>query len=171
MNETATTRTSFRLAALAFALICSLPMQMPTAIAAGAVEMQVDRIVKIAIMEYNSAMRDGDPAGWLKYFTDNVKRRDPQSAQEGKQAFAAYYGWEFENFQAGWSTKKVLISGRSGAVEFEWDAVHKASGTPLKVNMVAIFEMASSGKFESVDFYFDTAKLGSYFTHEGAQGQ
>lgn len=143
-------------------LLCLLSFQPDRAAAAGAVEMQVERIVVIAIKEYNDAMAAGDTGGWLKYFTDNVKRHGPQSSQEGKQAFSDYYRGEFESFQARWATKKMIVSGRTAAVEFEWDAVHKASGTPLKVDMVAVFGMASSGKFDSVNFYFDTAKLGQY---------
>ncbi len=136
--------------------------QTRPAVAAGAVAMQVERIIKIAIMEYNSAMRDGDAARWTKYFTDNVKRNAPQASQEGMKAFSDYYAWEFGNFDAAWTTKRMIISGPVGAVELEWDAVHKASGNPVKVNMVAIFELASSGKFQSVDFYFDSAGLGDY---------
>jgi hypothetical protein len=137
-------------------------IQPRTVLAAGAVEMQVARIVNSAVDGYNGAMETGDPGGWLKYFTDNVKRQGPQSAQEGKQAFSEYYRREFETFRAKWTTTHMVISGRSGAVEFEWNAIHKASGTPLKVDMVAVFELASSGKFESVKFYFDTAMLGQY---------
>ena len=146
------------------ALLFIAPLHVRTAAGAGAVAMQVERIIKIAIMEYNSAMRDGDAARWVKYFTDNVKRNAPQGSQEGMKAFSDFYAWEFENFEATWTTKRMIISGPVGAVEFEWDAVHKASGTPVKVNMVAIFELASSGKFQSVDFYFDSAELGNYLT-------
>jgi len=149
-------------------LLMSVLLQVRSAMAAGAVAMQVERIVKIAIMEYNSAMRDGDTARWLKYFTDNVKRQAPDGSQQGMKAFAEYYGWEFENFEATWATKRMIISGPIGAVEFEWDAVHKASGTPVKIDMVALFELASSGKFESVTFYFDTAKYADFFA--GAPG-
>ena len=153
-------------------LVSGLVALLPArgALAAGAVEMQVERIVKIAIMEYNSAMRSGDAARWLKYFTDNVKRQGPDGAQVGKQAFSDYYQWEFGNFEASWKSKRMLISGRSGAVEFEWDAVHRPTGAPVKLDMVAIFELASSGKFESANFYFDTAKVGQYFADvPGAQ--
>src|SRR5262245_9151238 len=45
--------------------------------AAGAVEMQVERIVTTAIDEYNLAMEEGSPEAWLKYFTDNVRRSSP----------------------------------------------------------------------------------------------
>lgn len=161
-------RAFFAVRILVGALLCLGLLQTGPAKAAGAVEMQVDRIVKLAILEYNAAMREGDPARWLKYFTDNVKRHSPGSTQQGMQAFADYYAWEFHNFEATWTPKRTLISGRSGAVEFEWDAVHKPSGTALKSSMVVIFEMASSGKFEAADFYFDTAKQSAYFA--GAPG-
>jgi hypothetical protein len=134
--------------------------------AAGAVEMQVERIVVIAISEYNQAMQAGDPADWLKYFTDNVRRKDPLSSQQGKQAFADYYAREFKTFQVQWATKKMIISGRSAAVEFELNGVHKASGTPVKADAVAILELASSGKFESIHYYFDTAKIGKYLADD-----
>lgn len=130
--------------------------------------MQVERIVIIAIDEYNDAMAAGDPDGWVKYFTDNVRRHAPQSAQQGKQAFSDYYRGEFGKYRARWNTKKMIVSGRSAAVVFEWDAVHKPTDTPLKVDMVAVFELASSGKFESVSFYFDTAKLEPVSVARGA---
>lgn len=123
--------------------------------------MQVERILVLAISEYNDAMAAGDPAGWLKYFTDTVRRTGPQSAQQGKQAFADYYRTEFDSFRARWNTKKMIISGRSAAVEFEWDAVRKPDDTAVKLNMVAVFELAPNGKFDYVNFYFDPAKLGS----------
>lgn len=131
--------------------------------------MQVERMVIIAIDEYNDAMEAGEPGGWLKYFTDNVRRQAPQSAQQGKQEFSEYYRSEFENYRARWNFKKMIVSGRSAAVIFEWDAVHKPTAAPLKVEMVAVFELASSGKFESVDFYFDTAKLGQHAAKGGAE--
>lgn len=163
MNETRPTSRSSALFALVFVLLlCLSAFPMRTALAAGAVEMQVERMVVIAIDDYNAAMEAGEPAGWLKYFTDNVRRVSPQSSQQGKQEFSGYYRSEFENYRARWNTKKMIISGRSAAVVFEWDATHKPSGTPHKVDMVAVFELASSGKFESVGFYFDTANLGRH---------
>ncbi|HEX7811051.1 MAG TPA: nuclear transport factor 2 family protein [Burkholderiales bacterium] len=151
------------LAASAFtAVLCIAMFQMRAAHAAGAVEMQVERIVVQAIGEYNDAMTAGNPAGWLKYFTEGVRRRSPQSEQAGKEAFDDFYRKEFEAFRAKWTTSKMIIAGRSAAVEFEWDAVHKASNTPVKLNMVAIFQLAPNGKFESVNFYFDSAKLAQY---------
>jgi hypothetical protein len=134
--------------------------QIRTALAAGAVEMQVEHIIVQTIDEYNQAMESNDPSGWLRYFTDNVRRHGPLSDQQGKREFADYYGWEFKNFQAKVVTKKMLVSGRSAAVLFLWDAVHKPSGTPLQIEMVGIYEMGPSGRFDSVSFYYDTAKAG-----------
>jgi hypothetical protein len=144
-------------------LLLFAPYQMRTATGAGAVAMQVERIVKLALMEYNSAMRSGEPARWIKYFTDNVKRTSPTTSQDGMAAFSDYYAWEFENFEATWTTKRMLVSGPVGAVEFEWDAVHKPSGTPVKLDMVAVIELASSGKFQSISFYSGSTKHAEYF--------
>ena len=167
------TRPAVRFPALFVGIFISLlylsAFQTRTALAAGAVEMQVERIVVNATNEYNDAMEAGEPGGWLKYFTDNVRRVGPQSAQQGKQEFSEYYRSEFENYRARWNTKKMIISGRSAAVIFEWDAVHKPTGAQHKVDMVAVFELASSGKFESVGFYFDTANLGQYASKSGVE--
>ena len=149
-----------RITALAALSALLLTLGARTALAAGAVEMQVERIVVTAIDEYNAAMEAGDPAGWLKYFTDSVKRRDPLAAQSGRQEFADYYAREFKTLQMKWTTKKMIIMGRSAAVEFEWAGMHKDSNTPVKLDAVAMLEMASSGRFESINFYFDTAKAG-----------
>jgi hypothetical protein len=160
MKQTGSTGRPTGLAAWVLALlICTPALQVRETHAAGAVEMQVERIVVLAIEEYNDAMAAGDPAAWLKYFTEGVRRRAPQSEQAGKEAFDRYYRMEFETFRAKWTTRKMIIAGRSAAVEFEWDAVHKASDAPVKVNMVAVFQLAPNGKFESVNFYYDSAKL------------
>lgn len=152
--------------ACAFLSLLSIPAGV--AHAAGAVEMQVERIVVQAIGEYNDAMAAGDPAAWLKYFTEGVRRRAPQSEQDGKEAFDQYYRKEFEAFRAKWTTSKIIIAGRSAAVEFEWDAVHKASNAPVKINMVAVLQLAPNGKFDSVNFYFDSAKLAQYNVADAA---
>jgi ketosteroid isomerase-like protein len=141
--------------------LCAFPLS--TSYAAGAVEMQVEHILVQTIDEYNQAMETGDSSGWMKNFNDNVQRRSPLSEQTGKKDVGDYFAWEFKNFQAKYVTKKIVVSGRSAAVVFVWDAVHKASGTPLKIEMVGIFDLASSGRFDNVSFYFDTAKTGKFF--------
>ncbi len=161
MNRTKPKSKSVALVICVFSsLLCVSLVQTRSAVAAGAVEMQVARIVNSAIDGYNRAMETGEPGGWLKYFTDNVHRQGPRSQQQGKQAFSEYYGREFETYRARWTAKKMVVSGRSAAVLLEWEAVHKATDTPLKMEIAAFFELASSGKFEVVSFYFDTAKLG-----------
>ena len=51
---------------------------------------------------------------------------------------------------------------------FIWDAVHKPSGTALKLEMVGIYDMASSGRFDSVSFYYDSAKAGKFLADSAA---
>ena len=148
---------------VSISFLCLAPFQIRTALAAGAVEMQVERIISSSIEEYNQAMEAGDPDGWLKYFTDNVSRNALLSAQTGKKEFSDYYRWEFKNFQAKYVVRKMLVHERSAAVVFLWDAVHKPSGSPLLLEMVALYEMGPSGKFESVSFYYDTAKAAKFF--------
>jgi ketosteroid isomerase-like protein len=138
------------------------------ALAAGAVEMQVEHMISLSIDEYNQAMESGDPEGWLRYFTDNVSRNGLLSVQKGKGQFAEYYRWEFRNFQAKCVPKKIWVSGRTAAVLFAWDAVHKPSGNPVQVEMVGVYEMAASGKIESVSFYYDTAKVAKFFAESGS---
>ena len=145
--------------------LCSQPL---SALAAGAVEMQVEHIVVQTIDEYNQAMEAGDPAPWLRYFTDNVRRHAPQADQQGKKELADYYAWEFKTFRAKCAIQKILVSGRSAAVVFDWEAVHKESGKPLKLEMVGIYEMGPSGKFEAVSFYYDTAKAGQLLAASAA---
>ena len=137
----------------------------PLVFAAGSVEMQVKHLTEVSIEEYNQAMEAGIHDNWVKYFTDNVSRSDLLSAQQGKAEFSEYYRKEFKDFQAKMTIDKIIAEGRSAAVVFTWDAVHKASGRSLKLRMVGVFEMASSGKFESVSFYYDSEKLGK-FQHE-----
>ena len=58
-----------------------------TTFAAGAVEMQVESIIRQAMEEYNQSMENNDPAAWIKYFSDNVNRTSPVSSQSGKKIF------------------------------------------------------------------------------------
>ena len=148
------------LAALALGLSL-LPLR--PLFAAGSVEMQVEHLTKVAIEEYNEAMDAGTPDNWVKYFTDNVTRNDLLSSQHGKGEFAEYYQQEFKNFRAKMVVNKMIVGGRSVAVVFTWDAVHKLSGRSLKLEMVGVFEMASNGKFDSVSFYYDSAKAGKFY--------
>jgi predicted SnoaL-like aldol condensation-catalyzing enzyme len=131
-----------------------------SALAAGSVEMQVEHIINQAMEEYNQSMEAGDPESWLKYFSDNVTRQSPISSESGKKEFSAYFASEFKNFKAKYVVKKMIFGGRSAAVIFTWDAVHKKSNANIKVDMIGIYEMDTSGRFGSVIYYYDTAKIG-----------
>jgi predicted SnoaL-like aldol condensation-catalyzing enzyme len=141
------------------ALFAALLLQTSCAFAAGAVEMQVERHVLMAIDDYNSAMEAGSPEDWLKYFTDNVRRTGPLGSQQGRAAFNQYYQDEFKNLKARWTVKKTMATGRSVAAVVQCDLTRRATGAQGTLDMAIVFELAASGRFESIDFYFDTAKL------------
>ena len=149
--------------ALLTSILC-LSLLAPVAHATGDVEMQVEHLLVQAIDEYNQGMEANDLAGWVKYFTDNVRRHSPVSDQQGKQEFTDYYAWEFKNFKAKFVTKKIVVKGRNATMVFVWDAVPKPTGTPLQIEMVGVFELATSGRIESVSFFYDTAKTAKVFT-------
>lgn len=128
--------------------------------AAGSVEMQVESLIRQALNGYNNAMEAEDTAEWLKYFSDKASHQSPLSNQSGKQEFSDFFNAEFKAFKAKYEVKNIIVHGRNAAVVFSWEAQHKSSGDSIKVPMVAIFDMDSSGRFASVAYYFDTAKLG-----------
>ncbi len=155
MSTTSTIRRSF---AGIFLFVCSIISS--SAFAAGAVEMQVESIIRQAMDEYNQSMENNDPAAWVKYFSDNVSRTSPVSSQSGKKDFAEYIGHEYKTFKARMDVKKMIVAGRSAAVVFTWDATHRKSGDSVRIDMVGVYEMGTSGRFDSVVFYFDPAKAG-----------
>jgi hypothetical protein len=146
------------LAALFVLLLCAITLPA-RALAAGAVEMQVERIVTTAIDEYNQAMEEGNPEAWFKYFSDNVRRGSPLGAQQGRAAFDEYYQGEFKSFKARWNVRKTIVMGRSAVALVECELSQRSGGADGKVDMAIVFELASSGRFESLDFYFDTVKV------------
>jgi hypothetical protein len=153
-----TTRTIRRNFAGAILILSS--MFSSAAFAAGAVEMQVESIIRQAMEEYNQSMENNDPAAWIKYFSDNVSRTTPVSSQSGKKDFSDYMTGEYKTFKARFDVKKMIVGGRSAAVVFTWDATHRKSGDSVRIDMVGVYEMGSSGRFDSVVYYFDPAKAG-----------
>ncbi len=132
------------------------------ALATGSVEMQVEHIINQAMDEYNQSMETSDASGWLKYFSDNVTRQSPLSSETGKKRFGEYFESEFKNFKAKYVVKKMIVGGRSAAVIFTWDAIHKATGDNVKIDMVGVYEMDTGGRFSSVVYYYDSAKAGKF---------
>jgi ketosteroid isomerase-like protein len=149
-----------RLAATLAVLALVLSPLRP-ALAAGSVEMQVEHLVKQAMAEYNSAMREGDSASFLKYFASNATRLTPLSKHSGRAELARYFEAEFKTFEASLQVTRMFVQGNSAAVVFTWDAVGRASGEPLKIDMVGLFEVGSSGQFSAATYYFDSAKAGA----------
>ena len=144
-----------RFAALA---LCVGLAAAPAAHAAGSVEMQVEHLVKQAMEEYNSAMETGDSPAFLKYFASNATRESPLSRQSGRADLARYFEAEFKAYKASFQIRKVLVQGNSAAVVFTWDAVDRKTGDAVRIDMVGVYEVGSSGQFSSATYYFDSAK-------------
>jgi hypothetical protein len=142
----------------ALALLCLGALIVRPAQAAGSVAMQVEHLVKQAMEEYNSAMETGDSASFVKYFASNATRESPLSRQSGRADLAKYFAAEFLAYKASYQIKKVLVQGNAAAIVFTWDAVDRKTGDTLKVDMVGLYEVGSSGQFSSVTYFFDTAK-------------
>ena len=136
----------------------SLALQPRPALAAGSVEMQVEHLVKQAMEEYNTAMESGDSASFVKYFASNATRETPLSRQSGRTELSRYFDAEFKTYKASYQIRKMLVQGNSAAIVFTWDAVDRKSGDALKVDMVGLYEVGSSGQFSSATYYFDSAK-------------
>lgn len=128
------------------------------AMAAGSVEMQVEHLVKDAMSEYNSAMEANDSAAFLKYFSSNATLETPMTKKSGRDELGKYLAAEFKTFKASYQIKKSFIKGNSAAIVFTWDAVNRTSGDAVKIDMVGVFEVGSSGQFSSAVYYFDSAK-------------
>jgi ketosteroid isomerase-like protein len=143
---------------LALVLLCLGVATTRTALAAGSVAMQVEHLVKQAVEEYNTAMESGDSASFVKYFASNATRESPLSRQSGRADLAKYFDAEFKAYKATWQIKKMVVQGNVAAIEFTWDAVDRKSGDFIKIDMVGVYEVGSSGQFSSVTYYFDTAK-------------
>lgn len=143
---------------LALMLLCLGPATATTARAAGSVEMQVEHLVKQAMEEYNAAMESGDSASFVKYFASNATRESPLSRQSGRADLAKYFDAEFKAYKASYQIKKMLVQGNSAAIVFTWDAVDRKTGDTLRVDMVGLYEVGSSGQFSSATYFFDSAK-------------
>ena len=143
--------------ALACLVLASL-FQPRVTHAAGSVEMQVEHLVKQAMEEYNTAMEAGDSASFLKYFASNATRETPLSRHSGRTELSRYFDAEFKTYKASCQVKKLFVQGNSAAIVFTWDAVDRKSGDTLRIDMVGLYEVGSSGQFSSATYYFDSAK-------------
>lgn len=145
-------------AAIALMSLGLVALPARDAAAAGSVEMQVEHLVKQAMEEYNSAMEAGDSASFLKYFASNATRETPLSRHSGRSDLAKYFDAEFKAYKATFQVKKMFVQGNSAAIVLTWDAVDRKTGDFLKIDMVGLYEVGSSGQFSSATYYFDSAK-------------
>lgn len=129
-----------------------------SAMAAGSVEMQVEHLVKQAMAEYNTAMETSDSASFAKYFASNATFETPTARYSGRKDIGKYFESEFKTFKATYDVKKMLVQGSSAAIVITWDGVDRTSGDALKVEMVGVYEVGSSGQFSSARYYYDSAK-------------
>ena len=129
-----------------------------SAMAAGSVEMQVEHLVKQAMAEYNTAMETSDSASFAKYFASNATFETPTGRFSGRKEIAKYFEAEFKTFKATYDVKKMLVQGSSAAIVITWDGVDRTSGDALKVEMVGVYEVGSSGQFSAARYYYDSAK-------------
>lgn len=147
--------TSKRRLLAAFALTAAFSAP---AMAAGSVEMQVEHLVKQAMAEYNTAMEANDSASFTKYFSSNATLETPTARFSGRSDLAKYFDAEFKAYQATYDVKKMFVKGSSAAIMITWNAVDRTSGESLKVDMVGVYEVGSSGQFSSATYYYDSAK-------------
>lgn len=143
---------------LTMAVVLTAMLPWCRAQAAGSVEMQVEHLVKQAMEEYNTAMEAGDSASFIKYFASNATRETPLSRHAGKPELIRYFDAEFKAYKASYQVKKMFVQGNSAAIVFTWDAVDRKSGDTLRIDMVGLYEVGSSGQFSSATYYFDSAK-------------
>lgn len=126
--------------------------------AAGSVAMQVEHLVRQAVEEYNTAMEANDSANFLKYFASNATYESPLFRYSGRAELARHLDAEFTTYKARFQVNKMFVQGSSAAIVMTWDAVDRKSGDAVKIDMVGLYEVGSSGQFSSATYYFDSAK-------------
>ena len=139
-------------------LVSCLLLCNPT-FSAGSLEMQVEKMVKTALKSYNKSMKEKSPQDWLKYFTEDVMLKAPKTNLSGITKLTEYYTDHFQNYNAKYEVQKIIVKGRSAAAELIWSGSDRNNQKDIEVEMVILFELSPSGKFDSVSLYFDTSKL------------
>lgn len=144
---------------LAALLLASLPGAH--AFGAGSVSMQIEHLIRQALAEYNTAMEEGDSSAFLKYFASNARYESPLVRYSGRGELARHFEAEFKAYKARYQVNRMFLQDNSAALVLTWDAVDRKSGDAIKLDMVGLFEVGSSGQFSSAVFYFDSAKAGA----------
>lgn len=126
--------------------------------AAGSVAMQVEHLIRQAMAEYNSAMEEGDSAAFAKYFASNARYESPLFRYAGRDQITRHIDSEFKTYKARYQLNRMFLQDNAAAIVMTWDAVDRKSGEEIKLDMVGLFEVGSSGQFSSAVFYYDSAK-------------
>lgn len=127
-------------------------------LAAGSVAMQVEHLIRQAMAEYNTAMEEGDSAAFAKYFASNAKYESPLFRYAGRDQIARHIDAEFKTYKARYQVNKMFLQDNTAAIVLTWEAVDRKSNEEVKLDMVGLFEVGSSGQFSSAVFYYDSAK-------------
>lgn len=136
----------------------ALAMFAGTALAAGSVAMQVEHLIRQAMAEYNTAMEDGDSAAFAKYFASNAKYESPLFRYAGRDQITRHIDAEFKTYKARYQVNKMFLQDNTAAIVLTWEGVDRKSNEEIKLDMVGLFEVGSSGQFSSAVFYYDSAK-------------
>jgi SnoaL-like domain len=128
------------------------------AFSAGSVAMQLEHLVRQAVEEYNTAMEANDSASFLRYFASNASYETPLFRYSGRAELARHFEAEFSTFKARYQMNKMFVKDSSAAIVLTWDAVDRKSADAVKIDMVCLYEVGSSGQFSSANCYFDSAK-------------
>lgn len=126
--------------------------------AAGSVAMQVEHLVRQAVEEYNMAMEASDSGSYLRYFASNARYESPLFRYSTRAELARHFDAEFKTYKARFQVNKMFVQENSAALVLTWDAVDRKTGDAVKIEMVGLFEVGSSGQFSSATYYFDSAK-------------
>ena len=120
--------------------------------------MQVEHLIRQAMAEYNAAMEEGDGTAFAKYFASNAKYESPLFRYAGRDQIGRHLDAEFKTYKARYQVNKMFSQDNTAAIVLTWEAVDRKSNEEVKLDMVGLFEVGSSGQFSSAVFYYDSAK-------------
>ena len=120
--------------------------------------MQVEHLIRQAMAEYNSAMEEGDSAAFVKYFSSSAKFESPLFNLNGRADLTRHFAAEFKTYDARYRVKKMFVQDNQAAIVMTWEATDRKSGDSLKLDLMALFEVGSSGQFSSATYYYDPAQ-------------
>lgn len=105
--------------------------------------------------EMNKGNLDGLAAG---YAPDAVRIHPLAGKIEGRDGQKGFLKFLYDNYSdQKLSEGKRVVSGNMAAVEWIWEATHKESGKPVRIEEFVILEFDRSGQIKWQRQYFDSA--------------